>query len=124
MILGVLAIAHLASPVSFSFTDPEPVMKAAVEGVTRVLESASRAPSVKHFVLMSSIVAIGTPSATDHVYTEDQWNDESEAIVAREGKKAPGVAIYAASKAASERAFWKYRDEHKPHFTQTAINPV
>ncbi|KAH8887623.1 NAD(P)-binding protein [Thozetella sp. PMI_491] len=121
---GVDAIAHLAAPVSLSFTDPEPVMKGAVEGSARILESANREPSVKNFVFMSSIAAVRGQKEGDYTFTEKDWNDTAEAVVAAKGKDAPGPFIYAASKTAAEKTFWKFRDDNKPHFTQTAVNPV
>ncbi len=98
-------------------------MHGAVDGIARILESASREPTVKSFVFMSSIVAIIT-SRRNYVYTEKDWNTESEGIVANLGSKAPSLAIYSASKTAAEKAFWKFRDNKKPHFSMTTINPV
>lgn len=120
---GVSAVAHLATPVSFSFDDPAPVLKTAVEGTMRVLESSAKESSIRSFVLMSSIAAISGPKSDGHVFTESDWNTVSEALVASQGGDAPGLHIYAASKVAAERALWKFRDERKPGFTMTAINP-
>jgi hypothetical protein len=39
------------------------------------------------------------------------------------GKDAPSMAIYAASKAATKKAYWKFREEHKPSFNMTAVKP-
>ncbi|KAK3390061.1 hypothetical protein B0H63DRAFT_464720 [Podospora didyma] len=125
---GVDAIAHLAAPVALNFTDPEPVMKGAIDGILRILESANKEPSVKSFVFMSSIVAviggIGSSKEGDYTFTEKDWNTQAEAIVAEQGKNAPGPVIYSASKTAAEKTLWKFRDEHKPNFTITAINPT
>jgi nucleoside-diphosphate-sugar epimerase len=123
-IKGVDYVAHLAAPVSFFFSDPEPVLKAALQGTTGILESAVREPSVKHFVLMSSIVAVMSPKDGPYTFTEDDWNTAAEDIVASKGKEAGGPAIYQASKTAAERALWKFRDERKPHFAVTATHPV
>ncbi|KAL7904112.1 hypothetical protein GGI35DRAFT_472665 [Trichoderma velutinum] len=120
---GVDAIAHLAAPVSQYFKDPAPVMHAAVNGITQLLQSAYSEPSVKSFVFMSSILAILT-SQRPHRFTEKDWNNESQEIVAAKGKDAPSLTIYAASKTAAERAFWKFRDDKKPHFTMTTVNPT
>lgn len=49
---------------------------------------------------------------------------EAEATVAELGRNAPGAVIYAASKTAAEKAFWAFRDERKPSFAMTALNPV
>ncbi|KAJ4302531.1 hypothetical protein N0V88_002680 [Collariella sp. IMI 366227] len=120
---GVNAIAHLASPVSFDFTDPEPVLRSAIDGTIRVLQSAQKERGMKSVVLMSSITAIMQQHEEDYTLTEVDWNTRSETMVAKLGKATPGPMIYAASKVAAERAMWKFRDEHKPKFTLTALNP-
>ncbi|KAK3314275.1 hypothetical protein B0H66DRAFT_568139 [Apodospora peruviana] len=122
-IKGVDAVAHIAAPVAATFTDPEPVMQGAVGGVLRALESAAKEPRVKSFVFMSSIAAIRSPKEGDYTYTEKDWNDYALQTVEEKGKETPGFIIYAASKTAAEKALWKFRDEHSPHFTVTALNP-
>jgi nucleoside-diphosphate-sugar epimerase len=101
-----------------SFDDPEPVLRDAIMGTLCALESANKEPSVKSFVLMSSI-----PRDDDYTFTEADWNTVAEDAVKKLGKATPGPVIYSASKVAAERALWKFRDEHKPKFTVTAINP-
>jgi nucleoside-diphosphate-sugar epimerase len=113
----------LASPVSFSFTEAEPVLHSAINGTVRVLESARKEPKIKHFVLMSSVTAIMEPKTEDYTFTEADWNTAAEKAVAEQGNATPGRVIYAASKVAAEKAMWKFRDEQKPNFTLTAINP-
>ncbi|KAH6640155.1 hypothetical protein F5144DRAFT_589698 [Chaetomium tenue] len=120
---GVDAIAHLASPVSFDFTDPEPVLHSAINGTVRILESALKEPTIKNCVYMSSVTAILEPKTGDYTFTEADWNTAAENAVAELGKATPGRIIYAASKVAAEKAMWKFRDEKKPKFTLTAINP-
>lgn len=122
-IKGVDYVAHLAAPVSFFFTDPKPVLDAAIHGTTGILESAVKESSVKHFVLMSSIVAVASPK-DNYIFTEKDWNTVAEAAVAEKGTESGGYLIYAASKVAAEKALWKFRDERKPSFTVTATNPV
>lgn len=121
---GVHAIAHLASPVSFSFTDPDPVLEAAVEGTRGILESALKEPSIKSVVLMSSIAAVMNKKEDSPRFTEADWNTEALDQVKILGKKTPGPLIYVASKVASERAFWEFRIEKKPSFSMSAINPT
>ena len=117
-------MAHLASPVAFDFTDPEPVLKSAINGTVRALESAHKEPKIKNFILMSSIVAVLQQREEDYTYTEKDWNTFAEDVVAKEGKATPGHIIYFASKVAAEKAMWNFRDEQKPTFTLTAINPA
>jgi nucleoside-diphosphate-sugar epimerase len=121
---GVIAIAHLASPVSFFFTDPDYVIGTAVNGVKSVLESAIKEPGVKSFVLMSSVVAISGGKPLEYVFTEADWNDQAPAILAELGNKAPGPVIYSVSKIEGEKEFWKFQQEKKPTFTMTTVNPA
>lgn len=121
---GVDAIAHLAAPVSLSFTEVEPVLRAAEEGTSSLMESTTKEPSIKAMVLMSSIAAIRDRREGPYVYTEKDWNDQMLSMVQELGNKAPSYHIYAASKVLSERVFWKFREEKKPKFTMTAINPT
>jgi len=124
---GVHAIAHMASPVSQFFTDPEPVIKTAKAGTATILESAlyHAGPQLNSVVLISSIGAVisGTHPAP-YTYTEHDWNDFSLAEVARLGNKTPGGHIYRASKTASEHVFWDFRKEYTPNFTMTTVNPA
>ena len=119
------AVAHLASPVSLTFIDPEPVLQTAVNGTTEILKSAIKASTIKSFVLMSSYAALlaTPPTGKDITLNEEGWNNWAERLCEKLGKNTPGPAIYAASKAATEKAFWKFKDENKPIFTMTTINP-
>lgn len=101
-------------------------MKAAVEGTTTVLDSALRAagPQLQTVVLMSSIAAVSSDKPVPYTYTENDWNNVSEKEAERLGTQTPGPVIYSASKAAAEKAFWKFRDEKKPKFAMAAVNPV
>jgi nucleoside-diphosphate-sugar epimerase len=115
----------MASPVSFFFTDPDPVIRTALAGTTSLLDSAlNRAgPQLKSVVIISSIAAVRSPKEPPYTYTEKDWNTFSEGEVKRLGKESPGPQIYLASKVGAERAFWKFRDEKKPSFAMTAVNP-
>ncbi|KAK4179555.1 putative oxidoreductase [Triangularia setosa] len=121
---GVTTVAHLAAPVSLSFTDPEPVLIAAVEGALRVLESAITEPSVESFIFMSSIAAITDTESSKTSFDESDWNDSAERLVKELGTNTPGHIIYFASKTAAERAVWKFRDDYNPSFKIAALNPV
>jgi len=114
----------MASPVSLSFSDPDPVIHTAVQGTISILNSAIGLPSIRSVVLISSIGAIFGAKNPPYTYTEADWNDVSEGLVAKLGKEAPGAQIYLASKTSAEKAFWKFKEEHKPLFSMTAINPV
>lgn len=121
---GVTAIAHLASPVSFNFTDSEYVVGTAVNSVKSILASANKETGIKHCVFMSSIVAIISEKPQGHIFTEADWNDAAPKAVAEQGDAATGRQIYGASKTLAERAFWSFREEQKPTFTMNTVNPV
>jgi nucleoside-diphosphate-sugar epimerase len=115
----------MASPVSLEFTDPDPVLHAAINGTKTVLASAKRnaGPELQSFVLTSSMAAIMNDYPEPYIYTEEDWNSTAALAVAKLGKNTPGRQIYGASKTAAERAMWEFRDEQKPSFTLAAINP-
>ncbi|KAF4637385.1 hypothetical protein G7Y89_g685 [Cudoniella acicularis] len=124
-VAGCHAIAHLAAPVSLSFTDPVPVLHGAIVGTETLLNSAHEfGANLKTVVLMSSIAAILSPRDPGYIYSEKDWNEKSQQEVARLGSGATGYDIYAASKTAAEQAFWKFRDNKKPSFAMTAVNPT
>jgi nucleoside-diphosphate-sugar epimerase len=108
------------------FTDPAPVLKGAIDGILRALESAHKESTVKSFIFMSSIAAVlhHLERPEDIVFDESDWNTEAEDLLAQLGKDAPGPIIYSASKTAAEKALWKFRDEQHPAFSVTAIQPV
>lgn len=100
-------------------------MHGAVMGTRTLLESAyAHGADLQTVVLCSSIVAVTSPRPSGHVYTEDDWNEFSESEVAAKGSGAKSIDIYAASKTAAEKEFWKFRDERHPSFSMTAVNPA
>ena len=121
---GVYSIIHTASPVDFTLTTVDEFFTPAIQGNLSILNSAKghAGPQLSSFVLTSSIAAVvdrwKQPPA--HVYTEADWNTSGEAV-ARESFTAP--VAYGASKTAAERTLWTWRDENKPAFSCSAINP-
>jgi nucleoside-diphosphate-sugar epimerase len=117
---------------SLNFSDPEPVINTAVQGVRSVLDSAHLAAgaglsTVKSFVLLSSIAAVIGKKPDDnaaYIFTEADWDNVSQNEVARLGKQTPSMMIYKASKTTAERAMWDFQRDEKPTFTMTAVNPV
>ncbi|KAF4845251.1 putative uncharacterized oxidoreductase [Colletotrichum siamense] len=121
---GVEGIAHLAQPVTDNFgSDPQRVISQIRDATTGLLESATKAGSVKTVLLMSSAVAVFSPKDHPYIYTERDWSDSWVEIVRKMGAESPPGLPYLASKVVGERAFWKFRDERKPSFSMTAINP-
>ncbi|KAL0940090.1 nad dependent epimerase [Colletotrichum truncatum] len=121
---GVVAIVHLAQPVTFAFPHPNVLLELVRTATTRILESATNVLSVKSVVLMASISSVLQRKEGPYTYTEKDWNHEALDLVAQLGEKAPGPLVYVASKVAGEKAFWEFRDKQKPSFTMTAVHPV
>ncbi|KAJ3185390.1 hypothetical protein HDU87_000007 [Geranomyces variabilis] len=121
---GVDAIAHVASPVTFTAADPyRDVINPAVQGTLSVLRAAKATPSVKRVVITSSVVSM-FQQKSGHTYTEADWNDWASDVVKASGTEASGFVTYLASKAEAERAAWKFVEDEKPAFTVSTICPV
>ncbi|KFY61715.1 hypothetical protein V496_04927 [Pseudogymnoascus sp. VKM F-4515 (FW-2607)] len=125
---GVQGIIHSASVVSFS-PDPAAVIPQTILGVTTLLRSAARAPSVKSFVLTSSSVAVAnpTPDNSPSRIDADSWNDaaiaEAWSVTSAPFPDNAPTAVYSASKAESEKALWDFVEKEKPSFRVNAILP-
>ena len=121
--LGVHAIMHTASPVDFSLETVEAFMHPAVNGNISILNSTlSAGPQLTSFVLTSSIASIVDVSKPDdYAFTEDDWNINGEAVARKEFRAGPA---YGASKAAAERAMWRWKEMHSPSYSLSAVNPA
>ncbi len=79
-------------------------------------------PQLEVFVLTSSIASIiDFHKPDDYAFTEDDWNVNGEAIARKEFRAGPA---YGASKAAAERAMWRWKEMHNPSFAISAVNPA
>jgi nucleoside-diphosphate-sugar epimerase len=89
----------------------------AVRGAETILNSALKAgPQLTAVVVTSSTVAVVNPVEGEYVFTEADYATASleKAIKDRdEGAQTPSGILYGASKTASDRAVWKFREEHK-----------
>lgn len=102
-------------------------MHASVEGLSQALQAAqANQGTVKSFVFMSSTAAvISEKGDVDYAFTEVDWNTDAEKIVSDTGvNSAPRHVVYEASKVAAERELWRYREESRPDFAMTSINPL
>lgn len=89
----------------------------AVRGAETVLASALKAgPQLTSVVVTSSTIAVVNPAEGEYVFTEKDYATFAleKALKDKEaGEKTPAGILYGASKTASDRAVWKFRDEHK-----------
>lgn len=103
-VAGCEVVFHTASPFAMNVTNPqEDLVDPAVRGTLTVLESAAKA-GVRKVVLTSSVAAVTDSPINGHVYTEDDWNEESTL------NRNP----YFYSKAEAERSAWRFVREYKP----------
>ncbi|GAP84008.2 putative NAD dependent epimerase [Rosellinia necatrix] len=122
---GCCAILHLAAPIADIWTLPPPeIVRVAVESTVNILRAATKtAHTMSGVVLVSSSAALFDIPWENRMYTEADWNANSEEIVRRETDKAGGFHGYLASKTAAEKIFWKFRDDHRPSFGMTTLQP-
>ncbi|KIO32650.1 hypothetical protein M407DRAFT_18410 [Tulasnella calospora MUT 4182] len=124
-VLGVDAVQHTASPLTFEADDPQELIGPAVKGTTGILESIkAHGPGVKRVVLTSSVGSI-YHQKTPPVFDESDWNVDAPKAVEQFGRNAPGPVKYGASKVLAERAAWEFMDKNKGSisFDLVAINP-
>jgi len=123
---GVDAIAHTASPVTFTADDPDELIIPAVHGTTRVLESTLvHGKAVKRIVFTSSTAAVMQPENPGRTFTEADWNDGAVTEVREKGAAASQHSKYRASKVLAERAAWDFakRNEGKIQWDLVVLNP-
>jgi nucleoside-diphosphate-sugar epimerase len=98
----------------------------AVRGTETILDSALRAgPQLTSVVITSSVIAVVNPTEGEYTFTEKDYATFAleKALKDREaGVKTPPGILYGASKTASDRAVWKFRDEHKVSFSQRELD--
>lgn len=122
-VAGCEFIAHVASPFPAEIpSDPDSIIKPAVDGTLNVLKAASDDGNVKRIVLTSSLAAIhdvktmDASSDTEKIYNEDDWVDPEK------------VEAYSKSKILAEKAAFKFVEEltqvdGKKKLEIVAINP-
>ena len=113
-IVGMDAAVHVASPVGLDADHPDEQIIPAVNGTLAVLRAAAKVNSVQRVVYVSSCAAVLDPTATEpRVYDENDWNEHDVETCRREGRAAPQIAKYRASKTLAERGAWAFWKENK-----------
>lgn len=122
-VAGCQYVCHVASPFPLDVpSDPDVIIKPAVEGTLAVLKAAAADGNVKRVVLTSSLAAIHDVKTLDKkqdpekLYNEDDWVDEDK------------VEPYSRSKILAERAAHKFieelpQEEGKRKLELVVINP-
>ncbi|KAI0515441.1 hypothetical protein F5B22DRAFT_646715 [Xylaria bambusicola] len=117
---GVHAIIHVASPTQWT-SDPEEVVKPAVNSVNSIMASAMKEPTVRSFVYTSSqAAATKSKPNQEFVVNRDSWNTDVEVYTTEKGDPA---LVYSASKLQAERAVWDFAKKYNPNFVVNTVVP-
>ena len=116
---GCDGLAHVAAVARFSAKDRQrEIVDPSIEGVDNVYRSAAKAGTVRAVVHTSSVAAIVRygDARKGHVFTEDDWNIESQIP----------DDVYGYAKAAAERAAWAFTEAlpEEGRWRLTTINPA
>ena len=109
-----LYVLHVASPILTKDTDPDALIKPAVEGLMRALKSSIK-NNVKRFVMTSSVAAISRGTIKEW-YDENDWSDVNSKI----------INTYSISKTMAEKALWNHIQslDKKRELEVCTINPT
>lgn len=120
---GVAGIIHVAVNTDMT-PNPEPYVPQTIEETLKVLKVAGTEPSVKSVVLTSSSVAAAAWGAKGKI-PEDAYNEEMVKLAWDPTFEHPAKKffVYAAAKAQSEQAAWKYVKEQNPSFNLNTVLP-
>ena len=118
---GAKGFIHVANDMTGS-RDPAIAIPRAVQGSVNALKASAGEPGMRRFVYTSSTYAATMPKpGVEFTIATDRYNDEATEDAWKPG--APGQVVYAASKAAAEKAVFKWVEEHKPPFVvNTGVN--
>ena len=121
---GVAGIVHVAIN-SNLVPEPEPYVQEAINEALAVLEVASAHDSVKAVVLTSSSMA-SVPWGASGKLAKDAYNEEYIRLAYDKDFQDPAKMyfVYAAAKAKSEQAAWKYYAEKKPSYSLNQVLPA
>ncbi|WVQ98109.1 hypothetical protein IAU59_005231 [Kwoniella sp. CBS 9459] len=123
---GIDAIVHAASPFDLTLKSYEEFSRPAIQGTVNLLTTASKVPSIKAVVDVSSTAAVLNvlKPFTDHnerVYNEDDWQELTEDDAKKEGA-GPGE-WYCASKKYASLAAQKVKKETNASWSLTTVCP-
>ena len=96
---GCTYVLHIASPILTKNPDPDALIKPAVEGLKRALNSSIR-NNVERFIMTSSIAAIAR-GTTKESYDENDWSNINSKT----------INSYSISKTLAEKTLWNHLDK-------------
>ncbi|QIX01489.1 hypothetical protein AMS68_007006 [Peltaster fructicola] len=118
---GIDGVVHVASDVSFG-VDPNVVVTGTVNAMNSILTAAAKESTVKRFVYTSSVIAAahqGGEVLEKRVINDQSWNTNDVELAWAPNPSS--ISVYAASKVESEKALWKFAQEHKGFEVNTVL---
>ena len=107
-------MVHVASPTDFGADHPDELIVPAVNSTLGILRAATKVPSVKRILTLSSAAAVyETTSVGPNTWDESNWNVADVEAVKKEGRAASQRAKYFASKTLAEQSAWAFYREQK-----------
>ncbi|CEJ93158.1 hypothetical protein VHEMI08768 [[Torrubiella] hemipterigena] len=108
LLKDVSGVIHCASDMSYD-ADPNAVITPTIAIALQIFKAAVSTPSVERFVFTSSCAAAAMPGSAPYpTITGNTWNEEAirQAWAPAPYESSRGFAVYAASKAQTEKALW------------------
>ena len=108
-------MVHVASPIDLGADHPDELIIPAVHSTLGILRAATKVPSVKRILYVSSTAAIyETTSVGPNTWDESHWNVADVEAVKKEGRAVSQNAKYFASKTLAEQSAWTfYREQNE-----------
>lgn len=124
MNLGTSGIIHVALGDDAS-GEPEPFIQNTINGALSLLRTAESNSQIKRVVYTSSSMgAIPWTVDKEVTFGTDSYNEDYVKKAYEEPfTQDKSMFVYAASKALTEKAIFKYLEEEKPHFVYNAVLP-
>ena len=107
-------VLHMASPYIVNVKDSQrDLVDPAINGTETMLKACAASKLVKRVVVTSSLAAISDEPPSDHILTENDWNEKSSLT------RNP----YYYSKTLAEKAAWNFINDNNLGFDLVTINP-
>ncbi|KAL6693360.1 hypothetical protein J3F84DRAFT_380625 [Trichoderma pleuroticola] len=123
--LGAAVVVYVSTPTIFG-PDPTQVVDPVVKGTINTLKAAAQAKVQRYVYLSSSKAVEAAVYNVPHKISVGTYNHE-DLRKAREEPTVPTVeramAVYGASRAAAELAFWSWVKENNPPFVANCVVP-
>ncbi|KAF7457243.1 cinnamyl-alcohol dehydrogenase-like nucleoside diphosphate sugar epimerase [Cryptosporidium felis] len=113
LVKGCKIVIHCASPYRMDCKDPYEIINPATIGTKNVLHACCMCEDVNTVVLTSSIAAVVGAYKNGKVYSEVDWNDDSD----------PQLHPYLFSKVEAEKIAFRIIDECRPSLRLIVVNP-